>query len=378
MLFCTKVFYNFCHFYSSEGDAVMIGKERLMERILAYTEDEKIYKKYHELRGNPEAQKAYRAEIEDYVRDHNLFITDFPFIHIPELFTEQTFLPHLPINRGAHVNVSRHSRYTPVFWHSHTFFTVLYVLTGQCGHKVGDIDLPMTQGDIFFLPPYTKQTIEVFDDSIILNIQIRKDTFDDIFFNTLRFNNILSDFFIHCLYSKEPAKGILFSTGSDEEIQEMFLQIYQETLLNDTYSWRLLHNLVPILFAKLLRGYSDQAVLTGQAATTKNNKLKILSYIHDNYRTVTLEDVAHRFNYSIPHCSKLIRDETGSSFTSFVRHIKMNHAVSLLRNTRISIAEISSLVGYENSESFIRAFQKVYQISPSAYRKQEIDKKLGK
>lgn len=121
------------------------------------------------------------------------------------------------------------------------------------------MNLPMKQGDIFFLPPFVEQTLEVFDDSIILNIQIRKDTFDDIFFNTLRFNNILSDFFMHCLYSKEPVKGILFSTGSDPEIQEMFLEIYHETIINDSYSWRLLHNLVPILFAKLLRSYSDTA-----------------------------------------------------------------------------------------------------------------------
>ncbi len=349
----------------------MVNKEAFLQSVLEYTEDEKVYKKYYELRNDPEAQKAYMAEIEDYVRARTLFIPDFPFIRIPELYTEQTFYPHLPINRGAHVNVARHSRYTPVFWHKHTYFNVYYVLTGQCGHKVGSLDLPMKQGDIFFLPPYVAQTLEVFDDSIILNIQIRKDTFDDIFFNTLRFNNILSDFFIHCLYSREPVKGFLFSTGNDAEIQEMFLEIYRETILNDPYSSRLLHNLVPILFAKLLRGYSDTAVFTGQAVRSDSRRLRILSYIHDKYKTVTLEDVAREFNYSIPHCSRLIREETGVGFVAFIRNIKMNHAVSLLLNSRISISEISGIVGYENPESFIRSFRKVYHMPPAAFRKQK-------
>ena len=84
---------------------------------------------------------------------------------------------------------------------------------------------------------------------------------------------------------------------------------------------------------------------------------------------MTLEDVATHFNYSVPHCSKLIRDETGIGFVAFVRRIKMNHAVALLLNTRTSVADIASMVGYENPESFIRVFQKVYQMSPTAYRK---------
>lgn len=349
----------------------MVNKEKFMQHVLEYTEDEKVYKKYYELRDDPEAQKAYLKEIEGYVRNHGLFITEFPFIKIPELFTEQTVNPYIAVNWGAHVNVQRHSRYTPIFWHKHTYFNVYYVLTGQCGHKVGNLDLPMKQGDIFFLPPFVEQTLEVFDDSIILNIQIRKDTFDDIFFNTLRFNNILSDFFIHCLYSKDPVKGILFSTGNDTEIQDMFLEIYHETILNDTYSWRLLHNLVPILFAKLLRGYSDTAVFTGQDVPKNSSKLRILSYIHDHYRTVSLDEIAREFNYSVPHCSRLIREETGVGFVAFVRNIKMSHAVSLLLNSRIPISDISNTVGYENPESFIRSFQKVYHMSPSAYRKQK-------
>ena len=85
--------------------------------------------------------------------------------------------------------------------------------------------------------------------------------------------------------------------------------------------------------------------------------------------TLNRENVASQFNYSVPHCSKLIRDETGVGFVAFVRRIKMNHAVALLLNTRTSVADIANMVGYENPESFIRVFQKVYQMSPTAYRK---------
>lgn len=178
------------------------------------------------------------------------------------------------------------------------------------------------------------------------------------------------------LYSKSPAKSILFPTGSDDEIQGMILEMYHEVQLDDDYSWRLLNNLLSLFFARLLRGYSDQAVITDYSDHTKteSNRLRILSYINDHYRDVSLEELAAHFNYSVPHCSKLIRDETGIGFVAFVRRIKMNHAVSLLIHTKTSIADISDMIGYENPESFIRAFRKVYQISPAAYRRQQVSK----
>lgn len=354
----------------------MTNRDKLLQKLLEYTEDEKVYKKCYELRDAPEARKAYLAEIEDYVRQHHMLIPEFPFGIQPELFSENDFYPHLAISRGSNVNVVKHLRYTPVFRHSHTFFAVVYVLSGECPHTLDGKNAPLKEGDVAFIPPYTTQTIEVFDDSVVLSLHIRKDTFDDIFFNVLRYNNILSDFFMSHLYSKSPAKSIVFPTGDDEEIRDLILEMYQEVLLDDEYSWRLLNNLVPLFFAKLLRGYSEQAVITdySENAPSGNGRLRLLSYINDHYRDISLEELAAHFNYSVPHCSKLIRDETGIGFVAFVRRVKMNHAVSLLINTKTSIADISDIVGYENPESFIRAFQKVYQISPSAYRKKQSEK----
>ena len=354
----------------------MKSKDTVINELLPLTENEEIYKRYHLLGSDPEAKKIFLDEMEDYVRGHHMLIFDYPFVTYPSVLHEEDLYTHLSITRGSNVNIVRHLRYTPVFEHSHSFFTMLYVLRGNCGHTVDGTDLPMTRGDLFFLPPYVKQTISVFDDeTLVLNLHIRKDTFDDVFFNTLRYNNILSDFFMSCLYSRDPVSGILFRTGQDEEIEDAVLEIYQEVQRDDEYSWRILNNMVPILFTKILRGFSGQAVFTGAGADAvqsgrNRTVLRILSYIADNYRTATLSETASHFGYSVEHCSRLIRGETGTGFVSFVRKIKMNHAAALLRSTRSSVADISSMVGYENPESFIRVFEKFYQMTPSAYRRE--------
>lgn len=349
----------------------MAGLEEILLQLTEYTEEEKVYKKFYELKSkDPAAYQDYLCEMKDYVHEHRILIFDYPDIHHPELITERDFYTDLSISHSSNVNVVRHLRYTPVFWHSHSFFTVLYVLKGSCGHKVGNLDLPLNEGDIFFLPPYVKQTIEVFDDSIILNLHIRKDTFSDVFFNTLRYDNILSDFFMSCLYSKKPVRGMLFHTAEDLEIQNLFLELYKEKNIDDLYSWWLLNNMVAQLFAKILRGYAKEVQFINSAAgSTKNKTLQILSYIHDHYRSITLQELADHFHYSVPHCSKLIREETETGFTAFVRQIKMQHAADLLKSTRYTIAEITDMVGYENQETLIRVFKKTYGMTPSEYRK---------
>ena len=109
---------------------------------------------------------------------------------------------------------------------------------------------------------------------------------------------------------------------------------------------------------------------SSEKAKLNDPRLLILGYINDNYRTVTLEQVAEHFHYSVPHCSKLIQISAGVGFVAFVRKIRMTHATALLRNTTTPIAEISYMIGYENPESFIRAFKKMYTVSPSQYRRQ--------
>jgi mannose-6-phosphate isomerase-like protein (cupin superfamily) len=262
-----------------------------LQSLLEYTEKEKVYKKFYEVKDDPEAKEAYMKEIEDYVRSAHLLIFDFPFITHPTLLSEEDLFSYLSITKGSNVNIVRHLRYTPVFTHSHSFFTVLYVLSGQCrNHKVGNANVPMREGDVFFLPPYVTQTIEVFDDSVLLNIHIRKDTFGDYFFNVLRRKSILSNFFISSLYSKDPVSGLLFHTDGDPEIRQLYLDMYHEVCVDDVYSWRLLDHMVPILFAKLLRGFSDRIEMidSSEKAKLDDPHLLILSYINDNYRTVTL------------------------------------------------------------------------------------------
>ena len=76
-----------------------------------------------------------------------------------------------------------------------------------------------------------------------------------------------------------------------------------------------------------------------------------------------------KYNYKARiYFGKLFKETLGQSPQQYLIQYRMTKATELLKGTRISIAEISRSVGYENQLHFSRAFKNVFGISPSQYR----------
>ena len=71
------------------------------------------------------------------------------------------------------------------------------------------------------------------------------------------------------------------------------------------------------------------------------------------------------------------KSTTGQSFNDWKRLLRIQKAERLLVNTQKSVADISEILGYENPETFIRAFKKELHITPAKYRSREITPKTN-
>ncbi|WP_066512209.1 AraC family transcriptional regulator [Rufibacter sp. DG15C] len=98
----------------------------------------------------------------------------------------------------------------------------------------------------------------------------------------------------------------------------------------------------------------------------------ILAYInHHLEEEISLEQLAQFSGYSSFHLHHKLREEMEEPIGSFIERQRIQKAGYLLSLTKIPVAEIKMLVGYDNDSAFSRAFKKIYQVSPSAYRKQQ-------
>lgn len=67
--------------------------------------------------------------------------------------------------------------------------------------------------------------------------------------------------------------------------------------------------------------------------------------------------------------ARKIKGITGKTPLDFIKNIKMKHACQMLKNKRMSIAEMVVALGYNDHKYFAASFREVYGMTPSEYQK---------
>ncbi len=93
------------------------------------------------------------------------------------------------------------------------------------------------------------------------------------------------------------------------------------------------------------------------------------SYIGENFRQdITLEDAAGKAGLSSFYFSRLFKKSRGVTFIEYITMLRVDEARKLLKETTLSIGEISERVGYSDQNYFTRVFKRYESVSPSVYR----------
>jgi AraC-like DNA-binding protein len=93
-------------------------------------------------------------------------------------------------------------------------------------------------------------------------------------------------------------------------------------------------------------------------------------YIKENYTdpSIGLNKISDEFQISESYFSHMFKEKTGVNFSTYLENIRMHEAARLIKETDTSLNELYILVGYNNANSFRRAFKKVYGVTPSSMR----------
>lgn len=118
---------------------------------------------------------------------------------------------------------------------------------------------------------------------------------------------------------------------------------------------------------------SESKLILKKAPMLSENLKKsidIMDYITNNISVnYSVTDIADFFNYTPQSLSALIKKYSGMSIKNFITNEKINSAAWYLKNTNLSVEEISYKVGYENSNYFGDFFKKKTGLSPKNFQK---------
>lgn len=96
-----------------------------------------------------------------------------------------------------------------------------------------------------------------------------------------------------------------------------------------------------------------------------------VSYMERNYRRdVTVEEIANACQLNRSYFSKLFKQKKGCPPQEFLIRLRLSKAAELMKNSTVSIGDISASCGYPNQLHFSRAFKQRYGVSPREWRAQ--------
>ncbi|WP_236005947.1 AraC family transcriptional regulator [Desemzia sp. RIT 804] len=155
----------------------------------------------------------------------------------------------------------------------------------------------------------------------------------------------------------------VFKLAIDLEIDNHYEQVSKlADFSNKKESKKVLYNIVISICNSINERQTTESIKTEQ---------RVVQFIYQNYDSpdVSLERIASENNISISYASKLIKEETGKSFSSTVQSLRMGRFKELLLTTREPIQELVKQIGYYDVSNFTRKFRKENGVTPGEYRK---------
>lgn len=136
------------------------------------------------------------------------------------------------------------------------------------------------------------------------------------------------------------------------------------------YEYAIKSNLYSIIVL-MLRNHI-KSTITNKQYIYKNRNLeninKIIKYIEDRYNEdITLDELADFLNFNRYYFCRLFKGITGMSPVKFINNYRVHQAISLMQNSTLTISQISSQVGFNNSNYFTKVFSEVTNETPSSY-----------
>ena len=116
----------------------------------------------------------------------------------------------------------------------------------------------------------------------------------------------------------------------------------------------------------------DEIIKSNISHNKKHTEIikQINSYIEENFATsISLSNIADKFFINKNYLCDIYKSETNSTITDYITTLRIDKSKELIRDTNLTLTQISYEVGYQNTSYFNRVFRKKTGISPSEYMK---------
>lgn len=270
-------------------------------------------------------------------------------------------------HKKSDVSIRKSMRYFAGFHHAHNYFEIQCVLEGNAEYATALGNIPIHKNDLVLVPPNTDHCIYGIKDGTIIHVGIRKSTFEIAFRDILSSDLPISTYFKNAMTGQQNNE-IFLQNALDEFSLQLLLMMYHQQKLNTDESKKINDHLAQSFIYYVAEKSTNDSIF-GSAEYMKDKIWDIRMHMIENYKTITLSELAKHFHYSESYLSKFIHRQLGLNFSQLLQEIRLEKSCQLLTETDMKITELCEKVGYNNESYYINIFRKKYGITPLQFRK---------
>lgn len=257
----------------------------------------------------------------------------------------------------------------PLHWHEEIEF--IYIRHGSAVFSVNHIEYPVQSGDCLIINSgelhsgYARSPEPCAYSSIVFKLSwlsaLHPDRCQTAYLNPLLRGDSLFPPFVD-VHSQE-------LRHLRSEIKELIKEYTEQTegfeLLLKGRLYKFLVGIRPYLIPR-------QQYFQSHIAHTRKwkNVTRVLEYIDANYKhPLTLEELAEVGSMTPSHLCRLFKQLTGSRPIEYINMLRINNAAMMIQTDSCSIIEAAMENGYQHLSYFSKQFRKYKQMTPSAYKR---------
>ncbi len=312
-------------------------KQEILEKLLPITEEEKAI-----LKGEGVDKRIYTSHGGNVIRSQKL------------------------LAEGRLIRARTHVRFVHFPEHTHDYIEAVYMCAGKTTHVINGKRIELNEGELLFLGQNAIQEIlPAAEGDVAVNFIIQPSFFNKTIEMLGAEETPIKSFLLRSLFHGENQGYLHFKVSRVLPVQNLIENLIW-TLINNTSNKRNINQItMGLLFMQLLN-HTDKL-----AYESREDKaiMEIFRYIEDNYKNGSLTKAAELLHYDFYWLSHEIKNRTGKTYTEHLQEKRLSQAAFLLKNTCLSVEEISMAIGYENKSYFHRLFANKFGTSPKKYRK---------
>lgn len=277
-------------------------------------------------------------------------------------FGDILFRPELPIF------VNRVSESFILSQHDHDFIEISFVSEGSGFHYIGDLTIPVSKGDLFFIPVGTSHVFRPSSTNgknpiIIYNCIFRLEAIDllDSLFPVRSLLDTIMEY-PDCT-GDHPYRQL-----KDNELQfeRLFVKLHDEFWHGPPHYAAVVYAAFIELLVSIVRS-TENASSVGRGPASGMDRLIARLKQHPG-EPMTARQAALAVGLSERQFHRRFASYTGQTFHEYSQHIRMESCCRQLRETGLNVSEIAAAVGYRDMKHFNILFKRHTGLTPREYR----------